>query len=107
MNQVIQQITREYKKALQDIYGDELVELVLFGSYARDDHHEESDVDLAIVLHDSHSRSLDDQKITARLDSRFSLKYGLTLSSLVTSYHKKQTSAQGVYQEIRKDGIRI
>lgn len=104
---IIQQVAKEYKVNLQTIYGDELVELVLFGSYARGDFHEESDVDFAIVLRDSHIRTPSDMINTDIVDSRLSLKYGLMLSSLLTSYKKKQTSMQGVYQDIRKEGILI
>lgn len=107
MHPIVQQIAEEYKKALQGLYGNDLAELVLFGSYARGDQHSESDVDFAIVFRDSHIRTADDRKKTAVLDSRLSLKYGLMLSSLITSSHKKQTSMQGVYQEIRKEGISI
>jgi predicted nucleotidyltransferase len=107
MNPVVEQIAKEYKAVLHSLYGDELAELVLFGSYARGDQHDESDIDFAIVLRDSHTRSADDKIKTSTLDSRLSLKYGLMLSSLLTSFHKKQTSMQGVYQDIRKEGIII
>lgn len=107
MNPLVQQIANEYKAILRDLYGNELAELVLFGSYARGDQHDESDIDFAIVLSDSHIRSANDMIKTAALESRFSLKYGLMLSSILTSVHKKQTSMQGVYQEIRKEGIII
>ena len=50
MDPVIRQIAEEHKSRLKSLYGDELVELVLFGSYARGEEHEESDVDFAIVL---------------------------------------------------------
>jgi uncharacterized protein len=70
---IIDQVANEYKANLQSLYGDELAELVLFGSYARGDYHDESDIDFA--LH--------------------------------TSLQKKQTSMQGVYQDIRKEGIII
>lgn len=42
---VIEQIANEYKASLRELYGDELAELILFGSYARGDYWEESDVD--------------------------------------------------------------
>lgn len=107
MHPVVQQIAQEYKKALLDIYGNDFAELVLFGSYARGDHHNESDVDFAIVFQDNHNTSLDDNLKISKFASRLSLKYGLMLSSLTTNLHKKKTSMQGVYQEIRKEGISI
>jgi predicted nucleotidyltransferase len=107
MHPAIWQIAKEYKSVLHNLYGNELAELVLFGSYARGDQHDESDVDFAIVLHDNHIRTADDRIKTSFIDSRLSLKYGLMLSSLVISFHTKQTSMQGVYQDIRKEGIII
>lgn len=50
MAPVVEQLGREYKTSLQNFYGNEFVELVLFGSHARGDFHEESDLDFAIVL---------------------------------------------------------
>lgn len=41
------------------------------------------------------------------IDSRLSLKYGIMVTSLPTSIYKKQNSMQGIYQEIRKEGIVI
>lgn len=104
---IIHQIATEYKKALQELYGDDLTELVLFGSYARGNQHSESDMDFAVVLRNNCVPSFNEIKRNAVLDSRLSLKYGLMLSSLVTSSHKKNTSMQGIYQEIRKEGINI
>lgn len=107
MQKVIEQLAQEYKAVLKELYGDELAELVLFGSYARGEQRNESDVDFAIVFHDAHKRSADDKLKTSALASRLSLKYGLVISSLPVSLHKKQTSMQGVYQDIRKEGIPI
>ncbi|MCX6215553.1 nucleotidyltransferase domain-containing protein [Spirosoma sp.] len=51
INPAIEPIVREFKAALQDIYGDRLGDVVLYGSYARGDY-DESDIDLMILLND-------------------------------------------------------
>lgn len=104
---LVQQIANEYKAALKDLYGSDLIELVLFGSYARGDQHEESDIDFAIVLRSPNTRPAAEIVKTSPLASRLSLKYGIMISSLAVSIYKKQTSMQGIYQEIRKEGIII
>lgn len=47
---VVQQIASEYKSKLQSLYGKDFEELILFGSHARGDFHEESDLDFAVLL---------------------------------------------------------
>jgi predicted nucleotidyltransferase len=104
---IVRQIADEYKAGLQDLYGNELAELILFGSYARGDNRDESDLDFAIVLRSSDTRPSAEIAKTSTIGSRLSLKYGIMISSLPTTLLKKQTSMQGIYQEIRKDGILI
>ncbi len=104
---IIQQVANEYKASLTQLYGNKPAELILYGSYARNDFREESDVDFAVVLRDPNTRISAEIPKTAVIGSRLSLKYGLMLSSLPTTLHKKQTSMQGVYQAIRKEGIVI
>jgi predicted nucleotidyltransferase len=82
MSPIIHQIAIEYKAQLQQLYGNELAELILFGSYARGDYHEESDLDFAVILRDPNTRTSAEIARTAVISSRLSLKYGLMLSSL-------------------------
>ena len=50
MTQPITHLLKELKQALQAIYGDRLRGLYLYGSYARGEEIEDSDVDVLIVL---------------------------------------------------------
>jgi len=43
-------ILRRFKAALVEIYGDQIDRVVLFGSRARDEAHEDSDYDVAVFL---------------------------------------------------------
>jgi uncharacterized protein len=104
---VIQNIAQEYKAGLQTFYGEDLAELVLFGSHARGDYHNESDVDFAVILHKVGVSAASEINITSPISVTLELKYGISISTLHTSLLKKQTSMQGVYQDIRKEGIVI
>src|SRR5258706_16459795 len=104
---IIHQIANEYKANLEKLYGNELVEVILIGSYARGDNQAESDLDFAVVLRNPNTRPAAEIAKTSAISSRLSLKYGLMLSSLPISLYKKQTSMQGLYQEIRIEGIVI
>jgi predicted nucleotidyltransferase len=104
---IIRQVANEYKETLASIYGEELVELILFGSYARGTYNEESDLDFAVVLRNPQTRAAAEISKIAPIGSRLSLKYGIMLSSFPTSHLKKETSMQGIFQDIRKEGIAI
>lgn len=50
-------IAREAARRLNDAYGRRLVDVVLFGSWVRGEAHEESDVDLLVVLDEVANRA--------------------------------------------------
>ncbi len=85
-------------KSFLDVFGRDLVSLVLFGSYARGDFTRESDVDLLVVLENLEDRFevhrlLDrvEELSKACLDGLRSLGYSATLSPVVLS--RSQASA--------------
>lgn len=49
-------VLARFRSALQDLYGERLNRVVLFGSRARGDAHSESDYDVAIFLNDFRDR---------------------------------------------------
>ena len=101
----MEQLAADFKHGLVHMYGDQLAGLVLFGSYARGDSHAESDADFAIVLKNPATRTTNELFRLAPLSAELSLKYGVIVSILPVSEQKLNTSGQGVYQAIRKEGI--
>jgi predicted nucleotidyltransferase len=107
MLSLVQQIASEYKSKLQNLYGADFAELILFGSHARGDFHEESDVDFAVVLRKPGLQPSEEVFKTSPISTELELKYGLMLSLLPVSLEKKQNSQQWVYKAIREEGIVI
>jgi predicted nucleotidyltransferase len=64
-------IAEEAARRLQDAYGDRLREVVLFGSWVRGEAHEESDVDLLVVLDAVPNRAIERDRI---VDAVFDLE---------------------------------
>jgi len=46
----IKEALEEFKRELKKLYRDKFVKLVLYGSYARGEETEDSDVDVAVIL---------------------------------------------------------
>jgi predicted nucleotidyltransferase len=107
MHPIVQQIAQEYKTQLIQLYGSGLDSLILFGSYARGDYNNDSDVDFAIILKDPRARTSAEIFKTSPITASLGLKYGLVLSNFPTTKIKLETSLQGIYQSIRREGIRI
>ncbi len=81
MNNAVDELTIELKAGLSTIYGDSLKSVYLYGSYARGEQDDESDLDVLVVLNqfDSYAREVDR---TGELASDLSLKYGITVSQV-------------------------
>ena len=107
INPVIEPIVREFKAALKDLYGDRLREVVLYGSYARGDYDDESDIDLMIVLNDETIDTYREIRRMSNLETNLLLKYGKVVSVLPVSSVRYQRSVMPIYLEIRREGLRL
>jgi predicted nucleotidyltransferase len=95
---------KELKEGLLRIYGDQLIAVYLYGSYARGDYRAGSDVDVMILLKDymnywkEYSRSSD-------YVSDISLKYDVTVSSILIKELQWKESDKPVLRNIRREGL--
>lgn len=75
-------LAREIAGEIRGLFGSRLVDVVLFGSYARDNASDESDLDLAVVLRDVKSAWVDGRVMDDLLWEK-TLQSGITISALV------------------------
>ena len=91
--------------SLHDIYGDLLSEVVLYGSYARGNQTDESDVDIAVILLGKPSREVTDMMIDCV--AAHELECGKVLSVIDVNREMYNTwkGTLPFYHNIRKEGI--
>lgn len=107
INPAIEPIVREFKAALQALYGDRLNGVILYGSYARGDYDEESDIDLIVLLNDKTVDTIAEVFRLSELTLETILTYGKAVSPLPVSTLKYKSSFMPVYQNARQEGVRI
>jgi predicted nucleotidyltransferase len=72
--------------------------LILFGSHARGDFHEESDIDFAVVLKNPSTTSTSEIMKVSDVGNDFSLKYGQLITYISIPQFKLKQSNLGIYQ---------
>lgn len=105
VNPAIEPIVRAFKAELQTLYGERLHGVVLYGSYARGNYNEESDIDLMVLLNDEQVNTYTEIRRMIDLETRFLLLYGKVISLLPASCTRYTRSAMPIYQEIRRYGL--
>ena len=104
MEHRIAQILKELKDRLSALYGERLKGVYLFGSYARNEADEESDVDVLIVLDQVHNYSHEISQ-TGALISEISLKYGISVSRVFTSETQWRENQTMFYLNVREEAV--
>ncbi|WP_365981596.1 nucleotidyltransferase domain-containing protein [Spirosoma sp.] len=89
---------------MQQIYGERLTQIVLFGSYARGDYNEESDIDYLVVLDEENVSPFKEVSTTIAARNDYYLKTFIPISAIVVSKSQFSTSNRIFYREVRKDG---
>lgn len=85
------------------------VSAVLFGSYARGDQDEESDIDVIVVAPDAETKDRIDNDLDDLYDG-FARSFGARLSAIVYDRYEAATlqeRAPGLYDSLIRDGIRL
>jgi len=93
----------EFRKEIKADLGPRLRDLRIFGSKLRGDFHEESDVDLLVLLEGM--RSEDRNRI---IDLAHSISTWLDVRVVdFDAYHSPPSRATGFYEEMRKESVRL
>jgi len=104
MSDTLQDIRAEVKQALRRLYGLRLKQVILYGSWARGDATEHSDIDIAVVLGGEVSPALEIDR-TADIVFELNLKYGVLVSVYPVSEADYRNVNSPLLLNLRREGV--
>lgn len=102
----IQKLLKELKQGLIHLYGERLKGLYLYGSYARGDFQEGSDLDVLVVL-DDFERAPVELERTDDLMGSLSLEYLITVSPMFMRERDWLTADKPLLRNVRADAVAV
>jgi predicted nucleotidyltransferase len=99
-------ILAEFRRGLEALYGARLVEVVLFGSRARNDADPDSDIDVMIVLRNRVDSTKEIPRVSP-LASKLSLKHDVVISCVYVSEESFRRDASPLLLNVRREGVLV
>ena len=99
-------ILREFRGCLKEIYGDRLVQSVVFGSQARGDAEPGSDIDILVVLKGDVRPGTEIAR-TGKMTTKLSLKYTTVVSCAFVSADRFQNERSPLLLNIHREGVSL
>ncbi len=88
------------------IYGEQLDSVYLYGSYARGDNKDGSDLDVLVVLNDFQRRAAELRRIS-QLIGDLSLDFEITVSPLFMRESEWKMNKFPLLRNVKKEGVAI
>lgn len=102
----LRQLLEQLGERLREFYGERYAGLILFGSYARGDWTEHSDVDLLLLLEGEVSSSREIMRVEDVVYP-FALESGHLLTLLPVGTEEFITSSEPLLHSVREEGINL
>jgi len=109
MSENIKPILQDYREEMKNIFGDALVRVILYGSYAREDYNNDSDIDIMILADiqpEEISKYADKvYDVSYDFDTDYEIEINPCVQSIYTFDHWKEVYP--FFINIEKDGITV
>ena len=99
-------IASKTRRILEEIYGERLRGVYLYGSAARDKLTPDSDIDIAVIL-DKIPNRFEEHKRTSKLGSDISLDYDTVVLFFFAEEKDLRTDRFAIHRAIKAEGIRV
>ncbi len=105
----ISRLLQEYTLGIKQIYGDKLISIILYGSYARNGYNEDSDQDIMILVDLTEEQIVSTRAQISEYTYEFNMQHDLEIKQIVKSeeHINYWKAAYLFYRKINRDGIKI
>jgi len=105
----LNRITRAMVDCYRVVYGEDIVEIILFGSYARGNYTEDSDIDIVALVHGSREVLQAKLKKVWDVSAELGLENDIIVSPMVVPYDEfvKYRQTLPYYRNIAEEGKKI
>lgn len=105
----LQTVLEKVKGVSEQLFGEDLNRIIRYGSYARGDNTEESDIDIMIVLNCDTDKVKKLRSLTTEMASDISLEQEVFLSILLRDkkHFEDNIDFLPFYQNIMREGIMV
>ncbi len=102
-------ILQKMVKAYRSVYGENIVKIILYGSYARGDYDHDSDIDIAAIVQGERAVLQEGLKQVWDISSDLELEYGTLVSPTVIPYEEFERYKNDLpyYKNIQSEGVGI
>ncbi|MCR5468283.1 MAG: nucleotidyltransferase domain-containing protein [Lachnospiraceae bacterium] len=92
-------------KQMQDIYGELLDRVIMYGSYVRGEQTKESDIDIALILKKEGTEEIHNKMVDLVVDYELDLNVTLSVVPLEAEQYKEWRDVLPFYKNIDKEGV--
>ena len=105
----LKDITSQLVDVYRNIYGDDIVEILLYGSYARNEETDQSDVDIGAIVKGNRLDLQKKLKIVWDISADIGLENDVVVSPTVVPFDEfeKYREILPYYMNIEKEGIKV
>lgn len=104
MSTRVKKLLKQLKTGLSRVYGEQLNAIYLYGSFARGENMEGSDLDVVVILKDFPRRAAEIRR-TSELVGDLSLDYEITVSPLFLREQEWNTNKFALLKNIKVEGV--
>ncbi|MDP6269941.1 MAG: nucleotidyltransferase domain-containing protein [Alphaproteobacteria bacterium] len=106
MNAPLDEILAQLRHRLEELLGERLQRMILFGSRARGHAEDDADIDILAVVCDHPTREAYGKPVT-QIVCDLSLQYDTVISCFLTTPESVDQSGLPFYRNVRREGIAL